>query len=308
MRAIGFTTPGGADRLTVLDLPEPVPGPGQVRVAVRAAAVNPTDTALRAGALPRDLQPPYVPGMDLAGVVDAVGEGVELSVGDRVAAVVSPRRPGGGAYAERVLVDEDAVAPLPAGMDLVAAATLPLNALTARRGLQLLDLPQYGTVAVTGAAGGVGGYGVELAKHLGYRVVADAKDTDRDLVAGFGADTVLNRGASFPAAVRKAEPGGVDGLLDAAVMGRAVLPAVRDGGVVAAVRRFDGEPERNIRVYRVRVEDYVHDGAGLRELVGLAERGVLSLRVAEAIPAERAPEAHRRLEAGGVRGRLVLTF
>lgn len=308
MRAIGFTTPGGPDQLTVLDVPEPTPGPGQVRIAVRGAAVNPTDTVLRAGAFPHDLEPPYVPGMDIAGVVDAIGEGVELSVGDPVVAIVSPRRPGGGAYAEKVVVDEDSVALLPADMDLVAAATLPLNALTADHALRHLDLPPQGTVAITGAAGAVGGYAIELARHRGYRVVADAKDSDRDLVASFGADRVLERGDGFPAAVRDAEPGGVDGLLDAAVMGGAVLPAVRDGGVVVAVRKFDGEPERGIRVYTVTPADYLHDRAGLRELVGLAARGVLSLRVAEALPADRAAEAHRRLEAGGLRGRIVLTF
>ncbi|MDD9205894.1 NADP-dependent oxidoreductase [Georgenia sp. 10Sc9-8] len=308
MRAIGVNTTGGPEQLTVLEVPEPEPGPGELRIAVRAAAVNPTDTVLRAGLVPTDVEPPYVPGMDAAGVVDAVGDGVELAVGDHVVAVVLPRRPGGGAYAEKVVVPADSVARLPEGMDLVEAATLPLNALTARRALEVLRPPEHGTVAVTGAAGAVGGYAIQLAVHRGYRVVADAKEADRELVRSLGADTVLERGPQFPHAVREAEPGGVDGLLDGAVMGEAVLPAVRDGGVVAVVRPFDGEPVRGIQVYLVKVPDYLHDGDGLAELVELARRGVLSLRVARTYPAEEAAAAHRALEAGGVRGRLVLTF
>lgn len=308
MRVIGVNTPGGPDQLEVLDLPVPDPGPGEVRIAVRAAAVNPTDTVLREGIGTDGLDAPWVPGMDAAGVVDAVGEGVEVAPGDRVVAIVDPRTRRGGAYAECVVVPADGVARIPEDMDLVAAASLPLNALTARRALELMRPPRAGTIAVTGAAGAVGGCAVELAKHAGLRVVADAKEADRELVESFGADLVLERGEGFPAAVVAHEPGGVDALLDAAVMGAVVLPAVRDGGVVACVRPFDGAPERGIDVYTVTPADYVHDRAGLAELVDLAARGVLSLRVAQTYPAEEAAEAHRRLAAGGTRGRLVLTF
>lgn len=308
MRAIGVTTFGGPERLQVLDVPEPEPGPGELRIRVAAAAVNPTDLGLREGAgVPEDLAPPYVPGMDAAGVVDAVGDGVALSVGDRVVAVVDPRRPQGGAYAEKIVVPEASVARLPDGIDLVEAATLPLNGLTAVRALELLDLPFAGTVAVTGAAGGVGGYAVQLAAHRGFRVVADAQEEDRELVSGLGAHTVLPRGPGFGEAVRESEPGGVDGLLDAALLGADVLPGVRDGGVVVAVRSFEGEPDREIRLYVVKPSDYLHRGKDLAELVHLAERSVLSLRVAATLPVDQAAEAHRRLAAGGVRGRIVLT-
>ncbi len=308
MRAIGVHAPGGPDQLEVLDLPVPDPGPGEVRLAVQAAAVNPTDTVLREGVGTDGLAAPWIPGMDAAGVVDAVGPGVEVTPGDRVVAIVDPRTPRGGAYAEYVVVPADGVARIPDDMDLVAAASLPLNALTARRALELMRVPRAGTIAVTGAAGAVGGYAIELAKHAGLRVVADAKDEDVALVESCGADLVLPRGEGFPAAVVEHEPGGVDALLDAAVMGAVVLPAVRDGGVVACVRPFDGEPERGIDVYAVSPADYVHDGAGLAELVDLAARGVLTLRVARTVPAEDAAEAHRQLAAGGTRGRLVLTF
>lgn len=108
--------------------------------------------------------------------------------------------------------------------------------------------------------------------------------------------------------MREAEPGGVDGLIDAAVMAGAVLPAVRDGGVIAALRAFDGEPDRGIRVYQVSPKDYLGQGEALREIVELADRGVLTIRVARSMPAADASEAHREFEAGGVRGRLVLTL
>src|SRR5690625_235441 len=305
MRAIGVHNPGGPEQLEVLDLPVPEPGPGELRIAV---AVNPTDTVLREGVRADELPRPLVPGMDAAGVVEAVGEGVELAPGDRVVAIVDPRTERGGAYAEQIVVPAASVARIPEEMDLIAAATLPLNALTARRALGRRRVPPAGTIAVTGAAGAVGGYAIELAKQTGLRVVADAKAEDVELVESFGADVVLERGEGFPAAVAEREPGGVDALLDAAVMGAVVLLAVRDGGVVACVRPFDGEPERDIDVYSVSPADYVQDGAGLAVRVDRAARGVLSLRVARTFPAEDAPEAHRQLAAGGTRGRLVLTF
>ncbi|VTR76613.1 NADP-dependent oxidoreductase [Cellulomonas hominis] len=307
MRAIGVTEPGGPERLRELDLPEPEPGPGEIRIAVRAAAVNPTDTGLREGlGIPEGLEPPYVPGMDAAGVVDAIGPGVELSVGDRVAAVVNPRRPEGGAYAERVVVPQTSVARVPDDLDLVAAATVPLNGLTALRALDLLTLPDAGTLAVTGAAGAVGGYAIELATAHGYRVVADAKPEDEEFVRAVGARTVVPRGDGFGDAVRAAEPGGVDGLLDAALLGAKALGAVRDGGVVVALRPFDGEADRGIHVRTVRPADYLEDGARLAELLRMAAEGRLTVRVAATMPASDAAEAHRRLAAGGVRGRLVL--
>lgn len=309
MRAIGVTEPGGPGQLREIQVPGREPGPGELRIAVHAASVNPTDIVLREGQrIPEDLEPPYIPGMDAAGVIDAIGPGVELSVGDRVAAVVNPRRPEGGAYAEQVVVPQSSVAMVPDGLDLVSAATVPLNGLTAMRALELLELPHAGTVAVTGAAGAVGGYAVQLAAMRGFHVVADAKPEDEELVRGLGADTVLPRGAGFAEEVRAAEPGGVDGLLDAAVLGHEVLDAVRDGGAIAAVRQFEGEAERQIRIGRVAPADYLEHGDWLAELLQLAADGQLTIRIADTLPAGQAGEAQRRLAAGGVRGRLVLLF
>jgi NADPH:quinone reductase-like Zn-dependent oxidoreductase len=110
------------------------------------------------------------------------------------------------------------------------------------------------------------------------------------------------------AAVRALYPGGVDAVIDAALLGPSVLPAVRDGGQLLAVRPFQGETERDITIQLVQVGQHLHEGRRLAELAGLVGQGVLTLRVADALPAAQAAEAHRRLEAGGVRGRLVLTF
>lgn len=313
MRAVGFTEFGGPEVLRLISLPAPEPGPDQVRVRVAAAAVNPTDVAFRSGAhrsMPEGVSPPYVPGMDLAGVVDVAGADAasRWSPGDRVMAAVSPWVPGGGAQAAYVVVAADALARVPERISLQAAATLPMNALTVRAALDQLALRPGQALGVTGAAGAVGGYAIQLARAEGLRVIADASPADEALVNALGADVVVPRGPGVAARMRHVLPDGVDALLDAAVMGPPVLQAVRDGGQVIAVRPFAGESERGITVSLVLVFRHLHEGGTLARLAGLAARGVLSPRVADVLPAARAAEAHRRLEAHGVRGRLVLTF
>ncbi|HZO41308.1 MAG TPA: alcohol dehydrogenase catalytic domain-containing protein, partial [Methylomirabilota bacterium] len=165
MRAVTFSRLGGPEVLEVSDLPEPKPGPGEVRIRVAAATVNPTDISFRSGRqlstaqlAEMGVRPPYVPGMEFAGVVDAVGEGARWRQGERVMAIVNPRRPGGGAQAELVVVPSASVARVPEGTSLEAAATLPMNGLTVRLALDRLGLKPGQTLAVTGAAGAVGGY------------------------------------------------------------------------------------------------------------------------------------------------------
>ncbi len=311
MRAVCFTEFGDPSVLRVLTVPRPEPGRGQVRVQVAAATVNPTDLGFRQGGrqLPDGVRPPYIAGMDLAGVIDAVGPEVpSWHPGDRVMAAVSPWVPGGGAQAEYVLVDEDQLARVPDGMSLEAAATLPMNAMTVRSALDMLGLRPGQTLAVTGSAGAVGQYAIQLGSHEGLEVTGDALPADEDLVRSFGARHVVPRGEAMAAAVRELYPSGVDAVLDAALLGPAILPAVRDGGQLLAVRPFQGETERDITISLVLVGHHLHEGARLGELADLAATGVLTLRIAEVLPAERAAEAHRRLAAGGVRGRLVLTF
>lgn len=311
MRAVGVTTFGGPEALTIVDVPEPRVGPGEVRIRVRAAAVNPTDTVLRAGWRAerlRDVPPPYVPGMDVAGVVAALGEGVEgLEVGDHVMAIVVPRGTH-GAYAEQVVVPAASVARVPAGASDVEAATLPMNGLTARMALDALDLAAGATIGVTGAAGALGGYVVQLARADGLLVVADAAEADEPLVRQLGADVVVRRGDDVAQRMRAEAPAGVDGLVDAAVLDDRVVPAVRDGGRIVTVRGFSGEEVRGITYHPVFVRDYAREQAKLDRLRQLVEDGKVTLRVARTFAPEEAAEAHRLLEAGGVRGRLVITF
>ncbi len=311
MRAIGITEFGGPEVLQIVEKPVPEPGDGEVRIRVAAATVNPTDTVLRSGrhGPPDGLEPPYVPGMELAGTIDVASAGSGFRPGDRVMAIVSPRTARGGAQAELVVVPADSVVAVPDEISLIEAATLPMNGLTARLALDLLGLGPGETLAVTGAAGAVGGYTIQLAKVAGLRVIADAWPKDSELVRGLGADVVVPRGDHVVAgAIRLATGDGADALVDAAVMGPLALPAVRDGGQLAAVRPFRGETERSVKIIPIWVGDYLHEQDKLADLAALAAEGRITLRVARTLPAELAAEAHRRLEAGGVRGRLVLTF
>ncbi len=312
MRAIGVNSYGGPDALEVVELPEPHAGRGEVRLRVRAAAVNPTDTLVRNGARAehqRKDPPPYVPGMDAAGEVDEIGEGTdtELHVGDAAMAIVVPDG-SHGAYAEHVVVPAASVVRAPAGVSAVEAATVPMNALTARLALDTLGLAPGRTVAVTGAAGAFGGYVVQLAKADRLTVVADAAEADEELVRSLGADVVVRRGDDVARRVRDDQPGGVDAVVDGSLQGELLVDAVRDGGTIVTVRGYRGSDDRGITWAPVLVRTVATDHARLDALRRQVEQGVLTPRVADTIPAEKAPEAHRRLEAGGVRGRLVLTF
>jgi NADPH:quinone reductase-like Zn-dependent oxidoreductase len=311
MRALTFSTFGGPEVLEVKDLPEREPGPGQVRIRVAAATVNPTDVGFRGGrqaATIGDLKPPYIPGMEMAGTVDAAGAGSEWKPGDRVMAIVIPRRPEGGAMAESVVVPSASVARAPEGSTLEQAATLPMNGLTVRLALDLLALKPGDTLAVTGAAGAVGGYAVEMGVADGLRVIAIASPGDEALLKKMGAEAVVPRGDGAVAGVRALVPNGVDGIVDAAVIGEPILPAIRDSGGMAVVRGWQGQSERGITVHPVQVSKYSENGEALAALGKLVEQGKLTLRVQETFPAERAAEAHRKMEAGGIRGRLVVTF
>ena len=311
MRAAGVTEFGGPEALHLVDVPPEPLGAGQVRLRVQAAAVSPTDTHLVAGAYAdRDpvTTPPWVPGMDAAGIVAEVGEGVDhLRPGDLAMGIVIPSG-AHGAYREDLVLPGDSVVRVPAGADAVAASTLPMNGLTARMALDRMALRPGQVLAVTGSAGAFGGYVVQLAKADGLTVVADASEADEQLVRDLGADLVVRRGDDVAAHIREHFPDGVDGLADGSVQDAAVLPAVRDGGAVATVRGYRGTGERGLRVLPSRVARAALDRAGLDRLRREVEDGVLTLRVARTFPASEAAEAHRVLAGGGVRGRLVLTF
>ena len=313
MRGVGVMEFGGPEALEVVELPEAHAGPGEVRLRVYAATVNPTDTFVRGGARADALRasgpPPYIPGMDAAGVVDEVGEGTEtdLQVGDAVVAMVIPSG-SHGAYRESIVLQADAVCRAPAGASHAEASTLPMNALTARLSLDQLALSPGQTIAVTGAAGCYGGYMVQLAKADGLQVIGDASEKDEQLVSELGADIVVPRGDDISDQIRQVMPEGVDALADGAVQNELAVGAVRDGGGFASVRGWRGNGERDIQFHVTWVFEYDRRADLLDRLRQQVEEGAVTLRVAATYPAEQAAETHRRLKQGGTRGRFVITF
>ena len=312
MRAVGLFAHGGPEVLQVVELPEVHAGPGQVRIRVHAATVNPTDVGVRNGTRAEQQKadpPPYVPGMEAAGIVDEVGSSVpdRLKVGDAVMAIVVPKG-SHGAYREQIVLDARSVVRAPAGKTHPEACSLPMNGLTARQSLDLLKLSPGQVIAVTGAAGAYGGYVVQIAKAEGLTVIADASEKDEKVVASLGADIVVRRGDDVASRIRGHFPQGVDGLADGAVLNELVIPAVRDGGAFTSIRGFQGIPQRDIHFTATFVRSYAQEFEKLDRLRQQVEAGKITLRVAEVYPPERAAEAHRRLEAGGTRGRLVIQF
>jgi NADPH:quinone reductase-like Zn-dependent oxidoreductase len=307
VRARGF---GGVEVLEVADVAVRSPGTGQVRIRVEAATVNPVDLATRSGALTeagllpeRDL---VGLGWDVAGVVAEVGHGVSgFSPGDRVVGVSDRLDVPLGTHADQVVLDATALAPAPAGVSPVAAATLPLNGLTAVQALDRLGLGAGQTLLVTGAAGAVGGFAVQLAVERGLRVAAVAGQDDEELVRSMGAKWFVPRStARLGTAVRELVPGGVDGAVDAAVLGAVALDAVRGGGAFAALVAGGAPmPLRGTNVFHTWIRA---DGARLADLVALVEAGKLVLPVAATFPLERVAAAHERVAKGGLRGRVVL--
>lgn len=301
MRAITFTGFGGPEVLAVGDRPTPEVTAGHVRIRVHAAAVHPLDLAARAGWLGPMVPagPTYVLGVDAAGTVDAIGPGVSgFAVGQPVLAMSDWPETKIGTQAEFVVLPAEFLAPAPAGVPLDAAATLPLNGHTAAQALTILGREEGERIAITGAAGAIGGFAVELALHQGLLVLAIAGAQDEPFLTGLGA-TFVARGGDAADAVR-----GVDGLIDVAAIGSPMLGAVRDGGSFVSVLPPKTPPsERGIRVGLVQARA---NGTELTELSRLAETGALSLRVASTFAFERVAQAHAALAKGGLRGGVVL--
>lgn len=307
--AVGITRPGGPEVLSVIERDVPPPGEGEVRIRVHAAAVHPSDIAFRTRGID-GVPPPWVPGWDAGGTIESVGPGVEgHEVGEEVMAVVGPRRPAGGAQSQLIVALAASVVAPPDGITLEQAATLPMNGLTALRALELLDLEPGSTLLVTGGAGLLASIAIPVAKRTGLRVLADASEADAELVRGYGPDDVLPRGDGLVAAVREVVPGGVDAVLDTAVLGRAIFPAIRERGQLAYVRTWDGDDvENGITIRRVWVGDVLERTDWLLQLRELVEDGAVTLRVVARFAPDQAAEAHRLMEAGGLRGRALIVF
>jgi NADPH:quinone reductase len=173
--------------------------------------------------------------------------------------------------------------------------------------IEALDLPRGASVLVTGAAGAVGGYVIQLARRAGLTVAGVAKQEDVDLVRRLGADEIVPRGDEMGAALRRRWPHGVDGLVDAALMGESAAALVRDGGVAVTLRRSNPIVDPRLVVRHVSVTDRVDDAAALQRLAQLLNDGVLTPRVAVRLPLAEAAQANGLVEQGGLRGRVVLT-
>ncbi|MFI6957167.1 NADP-dependent oxidoreductase [Nocardia sp. NPDC050408] len=308
MRAVVVRRAGLEAVAEIIEVPTPEPGPGTVRVKVAAATVNPVDLMVRNGvggtpfAAPREQ---WGIGWDVAGVIDAIGAGVdEFTVGQAVIGISDRLDVALAAQADYIVLEAQNVTPAPTSVPAEAAATIPLNGLTAVQALAALELTPADCLLITGAAGAVGGYAVELAAAQGIRVIASASTADEPVMRALGATDFVPREADLPDAVRALVPGGVDAALDAAALGPETLAAVRARGRFVSISVPNTPiPLRGTKVTTVLVHA---DRPQLAELVALVDKGHLTLRVAETYPLAAVTAAHQRLSAGGLRGRLVL--
>ncbi|GIH63649.1 NADP-dependent oxidoreductase [Microbispora siamensis] len=299
-KAYVFTQYGGPEVETFAEVERPVPGPGQVLVAVRAAGVNPVDWKRRSGYLaqiaPVDF--PAVFGGEVSGVVEEVGNGAgEFAPGDEVFGNTVA-----GGYAEYALLPLELTAPKPAGLSFADAATLPIAAATAYDGVRQLGLPPGTTLLITGVGGGVGVAAAQIAKHTGVTVIGTASAGKKDFLESLGVVHV-EPGPGAADRVRAAAPDGVDAIYD--LVGGTALEEVaglledRSKLITAAdwetVARLGGSPVQRVR-----------NRAVLEAVADLAATGALRPFVTQAFPFEQAPAALRAVEDGHARGKIVI--
>lgn len=298
MRAIQYESYGGPEVLELVEVDEPHAAASQIRVAVKAVGVNPVDSKFRQGMMGGDL--PRRTGIEVAGVVDEVGDGVEgVKLGDEVFGSVV----GGDGAADYALLENYAL--VPKSLDFAGAAALPVAVETAMRTLDLLDVGDGQTVLVNGAAGAVGIATVQLARERGAKVIGTASAGNHDYLRSFGAEATTY-GDGLVERVRAIAPDGVDRAIDDA--GGGALPALVElaGGAehVVTIADYQGAQETGVAMT---------GGAGskrawyaLAQVAALIDAGRFSLPVAQTFPLEQIADAHRLSEGGHVRGKLVL--
>jgi NADPH:quinone reductase-like Zn-dependent oxidoreductase len=298
MKAVQFAEYGGPEVLEVVDVEEPHPGPGQVRIAVRAAAVNAWDWKVRQGFMRQvqQLDLPAGTGLDASGVVDEIGEGVTgVAVGDRVFGA------GSSTFAEHAVLT--AWAPIPDALSFEEAAGYPVPVETAIRILDVVGAQAGETLLVSGAAGGVGSAAVQIAKERGLRVVGTASERNHDYLRSIGAEPTTY-GDGLVERVRALAPDGVDAALD-----------IAGSGVIPELVELTGDPKRVVSIADFSAPEHgaqVSSGPGDRaaayaEAARLSERGALRIPVERTFPLAEAGAAQRASQDGHVAGRLIVT-
>jgi NADPH2:quinone reductase len=309
MKAIVAREHGDAEVLTIVEMPLPEPGAGEVRIRVHAAGTNPVDAGNRSDGSWAGVSAPFIPGYDVAGTVDSLGEGVTgLSLGARVMALTAFPR-GQGGYAQYVVVKSVALAPISASTSFESAAATPLAGGTADEVLVRLDLPAGSRLLVIGASGGVGSFLLQLAAARGLEVVAVGSSRHHERLRGLGASACVDY-ASADALDAVIALGPVDAIAD--LVGgptiSALLPALRDRGRIATIATpeldIDMVVDRNLTLHGVLITD---DGDRTRRLAALLASGDLVPYIAHTLPFEQAAQAHRLLDAGNAGGKIVLT-
>lgn len=315
MRSMIIRDFGGPEKFELADMPKPIPAPGQVLVKVKAASVNPIDFKIRTYPSNWAHVPiPAILGYDASGVIEAVGTGVtHLLPGDEVfyCAKVFGRQ---GTYAEYHVEDADIVAKKPANLTFEEAASLPLAAMTAYDAVVTFFQTKPGdTVLIHAGAGGVGVFAVQLAKAAGARVLATGRTENEALIKGLGADEVIDyRTSKFEDEVNRLTGGfGVDAAFDT-VGGDTVtrsISCVRAYGKIATITSIEGSvngmQSRNQTLYFGFME---RTQAKIQALTTLALRGQVKPVIDSVFPLERVADAHRKIEAGGMKGKIVITI
>jgi NADPH:quinone reductase-like Zn-dependent oxidoreductase len=297
MKAARFSRFGGPEVLEIADLPDPHPGPGEVRITVRAAGVNASDWKKRTGLMEQDL--PQTLGYEAAGVVDELGAGVtDVAVGDRVFGFSA----GGAAQAERAVLSD--YAPIPPSLDFAGASALPAAIETAARALDQQGVADGSTLLISGASGSVGSAAVQLAVARGAHVIGTASPANHDLLRSLGAEP-LAYGAGLVERVRTLTPAGVDAALD--VAGSGILAELIElaGGAenVVTIADFAGAREHGVTFSRGDAGRAIYV---LSEIGGLIESGRFALPAIQTFPLAEVAQAHRLGEDGHVRGKIVL--
>jgi NADPH:quinone reductase len=310
VKAVVLERFGGPEELKTASVPDPVAGAGQVRIAVRAAGVNPVDAGNRADGSWAGLRTPCVLGYDVAGVIESTGPGVTgLAPGDRVMAMTH-FRDGAGGYAELAVVNAALAAPISAATSFTDAAATPLAAGTAHEVLARLALPAGSTLLVLGASGGVGMFLLQLATAAGVAAIGVGRSALHDTMLGLGAVSCVDYVREDVARRAVALAGGpVDAIADlvGGTVAQSALPALRPGGQIAVIALpiLDMETvlDANITVHGVLIQD---DGDRTRTLAGLLSDGTLRPVISHVLPLAAAAEAHRLVETGHAGGKVVL--